>query len=148
MEIKDILKESNIFIIDKELTWKEAIYQASMPLVDQGFVEKRFPDEIIKNTLEFGPYYILVDDVAFLHVRPEQGVISNQITIMVNKRDVVFDIKEKLKHAKLFITLAATGSDDHLMLMQKIAELLSDEDIIQKIIETNSTDEIYELMIN
>lgn len=148
MEIKDILNGSNIFIIDENLTWKEAVYKASNPLVDQGFVEKKFPDEIIKNTLEFGPYYILVDDVAFLHVRPEQGVIKNQITIMVNKQDVVFNIKDKLKIAKLFITLAATGSDDHLLIMQKIAELLSDEEMIQKIIETNSTSEIYELMIN
>lgn len=148
MEIKDILKKSNVFIIDQDLTWKEAVYKASKPLVDQGYVEERYPDEIIKNTLEFGPYFILVDDVAFLHVRPEQGVLKNQMTIMVDKKSVVFDVNDSKKSAKLFLTLAATGSEDHLLIMQKIAELLSDENTIQEIIESDSTDHIYDLMIN
>lgn len=147
MDIRSVLKKENVSIINKTMEWKEAVRLAASPLVEQGFVEERYPDEIIKNTLEFGPYYVLVENVAFLHVRPEQGVISDQISVMVNKEKVSFS-EDKSKDVKFFITFAATGSDQHLALMQILAEILADEEKINQIIESDSEEEVYQLLVD
>lgn len=146
MKIKDVLKKENISIIDENISWKDAIYLITKPLIEQGYVESRYPEEIIKNTNEFGPYYVLVEDVAFVHTRPDQGVIDNQIAVLVNHTSV--DFKKNDKTAKLFITLAAAGSEEHLEIMAALADLLSDESKINQIINTNSIEEIYQLLIN
>lgn len=146
MKIKDILKKENISIIDEKISWTDAIYRITKPLIEQGYVEERYPEEIIKNTNEFGPYYVLVEDVAFVHTRPDQGVIDNQIAVLVNHTSV--DFKKNNKTAKLFIALAAAGSEEHLEIMAALADLLSDESKINQIINTNNTEDIYKLLIN
>lgn len=146
MKIKDVLKKENISIIDEKISWKDAIYLITKPLIEQGYVESRYPEEIIKNTNEFGPYYVLVEDVAFVHTRPDQGVIDNQIAVLVNHTSVDFEKNDKT--AKIFITLAAAGSEEHLEIMAALADLLSDESKINQIINTNNTEDIYKLLIN
>lgn len=147
MNLKNILKKENVTIINQDLEWKESIRLATKPLIEQGYVEDRYPEEIIKNTIEFGPYFIFIDKVAFLHTRPEQGVIDNQIAIMLNKKDVDFK-DDGSKKVKLFLVFAAKGSEEHLEIMSLIAEILSDEEKIKQMINSKSEEEIYNLMIN
>ena len=49
-QIYDMLKLENIKILAGVKDWKEAIYTAVQPLVDGGYCEARYSDEIIKNT--------------------------------------------------------------------------------------------------
>ena len=49
-QIYDMLKLENIKILAGVKDWKEAIYTAVQPLVDGGYSEARYSDEIIKNT--------------------------------------------------------------------------------------------------
>lgn len=147
MDFINLLKRENVSIIDEGLEWEESVHKAAKPLVEQGFVEERYPDEIIKNAHEFGPYFILVDRVAFLHTRPEQGVIENQIALMLNKKDVDFS-EDGSKIVNLFLVFAAKGSEDHLEIMSAIAEVLSDEEKIEMMLNSSQEDELYNLMIN
>lgn len=148
MDLKSVLKMDNVSLINQDMGWEQAVRLATKPLVEQGYVEERYPDEIIKNTLEFGPYYILVEGVAFLHVRPEQGVIKDQIAVTVNKSSVKFSEDDPSRRANLLITFAAEGSESHLEIMQALAEILTDEERTRKIIEANSEEEIYQLMVD
>ena len=54
-QIYDMLKLENIKILAGVNDWKEAIYTAVQPLVDGGYCEARYSDEIIKNTEKLGP---------------------------------------------------------------------------------------------
>lgn len=47
-QIYDMLKLENIKILPGVKDWKEAIYTAVKPLVDGGYCEARYSDEIIK----------------------------------------------------------------------------------------------------
>ena len=89
-QIYDMLKLENIKILAGVKDWKEAIYTAVQPLVDGGYCEARYSDEIIKNTEKLGPYYVLCENVALIHGSTEQGVIKRQIAITLLKEPVKF----------------------------------------------------------
>ena len=146
MEIKDVLKLKNVFVIDEELDWKAAIHKAVDPLVKDGSVEERYIDGIIENTEKLGPYYVLTEDVALLHARPDQGVIENQLAVLVNKKAVSFS--DDGKHdARLMITLAAKDGEEHIKVIQALATLLSDRKNIDMIIDSINAEDIYALMV-
>lgn len=147
MEIKDVLKLENIKIIDEKLHWKDAIHKACEDLIRGGFVTEDYPQGIIDNTLELGPYYVLVEDLAFLHARPEQGALENQMAITVNKEVVEFS-EDESHNARLLLTLAAKDSEEHLEVMRVLAELFSNEEKIQKIVDAHSPEEVYDLMMD
>ena len=87
-----MLKLENIKILAGVKDWKEAICTAVQPLVDGGYCEARYSDEIIKNTEKLGPYYVLCENVALIHGSTEQGVIKRQIAITLLKEPVKVEL--------------------------------------------------------
>ena len=111
-EIKNILKLENIKMIPQVKDWKEAIKVAVQPLVDGGYCQARYADEIIKNTEKLGPYYILCDGVALIPGSTDQGVLKRQIAITLLENPVQFS--EDGVGVKIMITLAATDATSHM----------------------------------
>lgn len=145
--IADMLKKENIQIVDRVADWQEAVRISVQPLVDTGYVESRYIDGIIENTLQFGPYYVLVDDVALIHGRPEQGVIEKQLAVTVVKEPVVFS-EDGSHNARLLVTLAATDGEAHIDVMRALAELFMDADKIEQLVNAASTDVIYQIFLD
>ena len=117
-QIYDMLKLENIKILAGVKDWKEAIYTAVQQLVDGGYCEARYSDEIIKNTEKLGPYYVLCENVALIHGSTEQGVIKRQIAITLLKEPVKF--KEERYYVRILFTLDATDSETIMELLQGI----------------------------
>lgn len=65
--ISEMLKLENIQIIESAKDWKEAIHLSLEPLVNGGYVTENYEAAIIKCTEEYGPYYVLADDIALIH---------------------------------------------------------------------------------
>lgn len=145
--IADMLKKDNIQIVERVADWKEAVRVSVQPLVDTGFVEPRYIDGIIENTIEFGPYYVLVDDVALIHGRPEQGVIEKQAAVTIIRESVAF-AEDGSKQARLMVTLAATDGEAHIDVMRALAELFMDSDKIEQLVKSDSVDEIYQIFLD
>ncbi len=141
----EMLKRESVQILDRVRDWKEAVAVSVKPLVDGGYVEQRYVDGIIQNTLEMGPYYIIADGVALLHGRPEQGVKRQQLGVTVVKQEVTF-LNEDAK-ARLLIVLAAENADSHIDAIRDLAEIMMDEERVQKIIAAKEPEEILEQFI-
>ena len=145
--IADMLKKENIQIVDRVADWKEAVRVSVQPLVDTGYVESRYIDGIIENTLEFGPYYVLVEDVALIHGRPEQGVNEKQLAVTIVREPVHF-AEDGSKDARLLVTLAATDGEAHIDVMRALAVLFMDSDKIEQLVGSDSIDEIYQIFVD
>ncbi|MFV0381955.1 MAG: PTS sugar transporter subunit IIA [Breznakia sp.] len=139
--MKDLLQEKNVQIVDSVKDWVEAIHIAVSPLVSEGYVERRYIDGIIENTYQFGPYYVLCENLALLHARPEQGVISRQVAITLLRNPIKF--KEDGCDVCLLLTLAASDSQSHLEVMKAIATIFSDSNRVQQLIHAKSSTDIY-----
>lgn len=142
--ITDMLKKENIQIIDSIPDWREAIRVSVQPLVDTGYVESRYIDGIIANTEELGPYYVLVDDVALIHGRPEQGVLEKQLAVTIVKEPVAF-AEDGSHKARLLVTLAATDGEAHIDVMRALAELFMDADKIEQLVNSTDVDTVYQI---
>ncbi len=143
--ISEMLKRENVTILDRVKDWKQAIYISLEPLVLGGYVESRYAEEIIRSTEEIGPYYVLTEDIALIHGRPEQGVIKKQLAVTVVREPVQFS--EDSFPVRLLIALAATDANSHLDVMQVLAAIFHDESKIREIAEAESEEKIYNLLL-
>ena len=144
--MKDMLKIENVQIIESVNDWKEAINVAVQPLVDGGYVEPRYIDGIIENTHKFGPYYVLCEDFALLHASSEQGVIKQQLAVTILRQPIKF--KEDGFNVRALVTLAADSPEGHMQAIQAISKLFGNPESIEKLVNANSADEIYEMFMN
>ncbi len=141
MQITEMLKRENVRLADSVDSWQDAIKLAIAPLNEGGYVEDRYADEIIRATNEMGPYYVLTEDIALIHGRPEDGCIKGQLAVTVLKKPVKFS--EDSFDVRLLVALAAEDSNSHIEAMQVLAGIFMDEDTIEQIVASDDADEIY-----
>ena len=144
-EIYNMLKLENVRILPGVKGWKEAIHVAVQPLVDGGYCEPRYIDEIIKNTEKLGPYYVLCENLALVHGSADQGVLKRQIAITLLRKPVKF--KEDGCDVRIMVTLAATDPESHMEVLQAMSELFSDPESMNRVLEASSEKEIYDLFV-
>lgn len=105
-------------------TWQEAIAAAGGLLVDAGHVEPRYVSAMVRVVEELGPYIVLVDGFALAHATPDDGVLANSISLAVLEESVDFGSG---KMVACVFALAPTSHDAHIETLGRLAELLSDE---------------------
>ncbi len=143
--MEKMLSIHNIRIYDHAENWVDAITKAVTPLVENGYVEQRYIQSIIDNTIQYGPYYVLAPNIALPHARPEQGVLKKQLGVTLLRKAVKFS--EGGYDVHLLITLAASDSQGHLEALKELSEIMMDEDRIQKIINAKTEAEILDLFL-
>ena len=144
--ISEMLRKENIQILDHIDDWKEAVHISMKPLEDKGYVEPRYAEEIIRNTEEIGPYYILTEDIALIHGRPEQGDLKKQMAVTLVNKPVKFS--QDSYPVRILIALAATDANSHIDVMQVLASIFIDEKKIQNMANSKSVEEIYTFLLN
>ena len=137
----ELIKPENVQICERAENWQDAIRISVQPLEEGGYAEPRYKEEIIKNLEKLGPYIIIADHVALPHARPEQGAIKTQMAVTLFREDVSFGEEEST--ARLFISLAANDSDSHLNALMQMSELLGDEETLNRILRSDSKEELY-----
>ncbi|MBW9213063.1 MULTISPECIES: PTS sugar transporter subunit IIA [Terrabacteria group] len=118
--------------------WKEALDACGKTLIEQGYIDHRYVEAIIKCVEEFGPYIVLIKDVAMPHSTVQaEGVYKTAIGFMKVHEPVVFDENDDEKQARLFFTLAATNNEEHLNNMMQLSELLQNEQLVADLLTVN-----------
>lgn len=146
VHISEMLKPENVCIVASVDAWEDAIHLAVAPLEEGGYVEPRYADEIIRATGELGPYYVLTEDVALVHGRPEDGVISGQLAVTLPREPVSFS--DDTFDVRLLVALAASDANAHLETMRALASIFMDEDAIARIVGLESEQEIYQAFMD
>jgi PTS system ascorbate-specific IIA component len=122
--------------------WKEAVKAGTDMLVKAGTIEPRYFDEIIQNTEELGPYYLLAPGLAMPHARPEGGVLENSFALVTLKEPVAFGDPDN-DPIDILITLAArdakTQNEEAIV---QVVTLLDNEETIEKLRAAKTLDDI------
>ena len=133
--LKEILTIDMVQFIAEVADWEEAIRLAAAPLLANKFIEETYVTKMIANVKEFGPYIVLMPQIALPHARPEDGVNVMGISLLVIEKSVVLDAK---REANVFFILAAKDSNSHLALLTEIAGVLSIQENVDALVSAKS----------
>lgn len=129
--------------------WREAIRMSCESLEADGTVEDNYKEDIIACVEKYGPYIVILPEVAMPHSQEgARGVHKTAIAFMKLEKPVSFDPEDPEKDARLFFTLASCNSDQHLLNMTKLSELLMNETVVEKLLEANTPEDLIAIQEN
>lgn len=137
-------KSSLIKIVDHQLKWEEAINQTVELLVNHSIATNELAKAIIENTKKLGPYYVLMPRVALAHTSPGDYNKKIGLSLLVSKQPIQFS-DDKRHEVNLLFTLSAKDGNSHMEILKKFAQLFQDEKIVDKALEAENEQQLYEL---
>ena len=146
MNLKQLIRP-NLVEVDVEVKdWQDAIRSAAQLLINDGAVEERFSDAMIRVAKEFGPYIVVAPGIALPHARPEDGVIEASIAVLRLKTPVNFGNKDN-DPVYLVVALAAIDNQQHIKGLSELAEVLGDEENIKDIKQAQTKEKLLEIFL-
>lgn len=142
--LKQFLPLSRIQYIDSVENWQQAVQLSAAPLLAEQLIEPRYVERIFQIHREIGPYYVIAPQIAMPHSRPEDGSNAQALSLVVLKQGVNFGSDND--PVQLVLMLAAKDSESHLEMLSAVAELFSDEEAVQQIIQSTTVSEIAEIV--
>ena len=145
-KILELLKEENCIVNQHVNDWQEAIHLSCKPMLEQGYCDEQYVEAIFESTAQYGPYYVICENLALIHASNKKGVNGTQLAVTVLDEAIKF--AEGGLDVRVLVTLVAKDSEAHLEGMRAVAEIFSDEEKINKILNATSGKEVYDLFVN
>lgn len=144
--LKELFDKGYCSIYDGFSNWEDAVRASVKPLIDAGAVKPAYADSIVESVHKFGPYIVIAPDIAIPHAEDKSNVNETTICFMKSNTPVVFDPNNHEKDARLFFALASEDEEKHLKNLQDLMECLCDEELMAKIGEAGTLEEIRGLL--
>ncbi|WP_026508398.1 PTS sugar transporter subunit IIA [Butyrivibrio sp. MC2013] len=141
--LREFVELRHTIFTDECSDWQSALEKCVEPLVADGCVKAEYARDIINNVVKYGPYIVLSPGVAMPHAQGDNGnVLKSSISFMKCGNKVFFDDEN---YADLFFTIAARDPDEHLENMQKLMEILQNEELMDRLHDVESDEDILKL---
>lgn len=140
------LRHEQVQYVDRVVDWKQAVQIAGRPLRDQGAISQDYIDAIIRQKEDVGPYFVIAPRIAMPHARPEEGANTLGLSVVKLQHAVEFDSAENDPVDVIFM-FSAPDSHSHIEMISHLAEVLSDDDIMQRIYASRSQQQLIDLLL-
>lgn len=145
--LKDLLTEKTIKLNVEAKNWEEAVRIGGEILVENGFVEPRYVDAMIRTVREMGPYIVIAPGIAMPHARPEDGVKQVCMSLITLKEPVKFG-NEANDPVKLVIEFGAIDNHTHLQALSQLMNLFTSKAYTESVINTLEINEVLKIINN
>lgn len=129
--------DKKIIFSNETLNYKQAIYKACRPLIDDKSITNEYYVEILKLISDYGPYMFLGNKIAVVHAS-FKNVNKNDMSILISRQKISIDNKS----ANIIICFATLNDHYHKILLNSILNILDNEEVIEEIISKNNIDEL------
>lgn len=140
------LNNERIQYVENVNNWKEAVQIAGLPLLNEGAILQEYIDTIIRQKEDIGPYFVIAPRIAMPHARPEQGAKALGLSIVKLGNAVKFDADENDPVDAIFM-FSAPDSNSHIEMISQLAEVLSDENIMERFFNARSKEELNTILL-
>ena len=141
--IVEILDASKIRIYEDGMKWTDAIYRAGEPLLQNGSIIEHYLDSIISQTMYYGPYMFITDDICLAHAKPEDGVNRIDVALSLFRQGIPFPGG---KTARAIIVLSAENNEKHLRVLNDLLTFAEDRENLQALIDAAGVQEVMDLL--
>lgn len=135
--LADWLNNEKVQYVENVADWREALAVAGRPLLNEGAISQEYIDAIIHQKEEIGPFFVIAPQIAMPHARPEQGAHKLGLSVVLLSNAVIFDAEEN-DPVKAIFMFSAPDSNSHIEMISQLAEVLSDENIMEQIFAARS----------
>ncbi|MDJ0376416.1 PTS sugar transporter subunit IIA [Cryobacterium sp. PH31-L1] len=147
VNLADELDQASIRTHVVAADWQAAITLAGDALVAGGVTTDDYTAEMIAAVDKLGPYIVIAPGLAIAHSRPSPAVLRAGLSWVTLDEPVEFGHK-KNDPVSLVIGLAAPDHDGHLEMMQALAGVLMNADLLAALKASDSPAEVLALMSN
>lgn len=136
----NVFDEKNIKLNQKFTNKTDAIVRAGEVLVENGYVDKSYVEDMLKREAEVSTY--IGNNIAIPHgiVKSVEKIHHSGISLLQTPEGVPFDGETA------YLVIGIAGRDnEHLEILGKIAEVCSDMDKVEKLRTASTEKEIYEI---
>jgi ascorbate PTS system EIIA or EIIAB component len=126
--------------------WKSAIKLSTDVLVKTGAIEPRYYDEIIRNVIENGPYFVIAPGIAMPHARPECGVKQTSCSLLTLRSPIEFNHEEN-DPVEIILTIAAVDKKSlNEEVIVQVMTFFESEELISKVKAAQNMDQIINVL--
>lgn len=136
----EMLAPSRITIIDKTLPWEEAIERSALSMIEEGFVGKSYPKEIMELINGFGNYMVVQDGIFLGHSGNSKSINKTGISLAFFKKPVEFPENEKVR---IVLTLASRDKREHLNGLMEFLGVMRKKSLIKELDKLDTSNKIY-----
>ncbi|WP_374865262.1 PTS sugar transporter subunit IIA [Mycoplasmoides pneumoniae] len=135
LDFKAVLKQHHTVRLHQTAQdWKQAIQLCIHPLIAAKLVQPAYFDDILKSVAQYGPYFIIAENVAMPHAQNNSTVQQNCFSLVTLKEPVYFD--NDPRPVRLLIGLAATSAAIHTTeALPQIAALVEDTQVVKDLLD-------------
>ncbi|RGD77525.1 PRD domain-containing protein [Faecalicoccus pleomorphus] len=125
----------DIFLIDQDIRWDQMIYIAGKHLMDTNKITESYINEIFTLIADYGPHFIIKNNIGIPHARIESGAISNGISIVFSPKGIIFPDGQIVK---LLIFIASKNKAELISTVLKCEELSNNKDLYKNLKQLTS----------
>lgn len=122
---------------------EKAISLAGELLVASSRTTDAYTGEMLAVLDELGPYFVIAPGIAIAHARPSESVLSAGLSLAVLAEPVEFG-SEHNDPVRLVFGLCAKDHDGHIEVLAGLAEVLSDENQVNFLLNAPDAQRIHE----
>ncbi|WP_281672148.1 BglG family transcription antiterminator [Pseudoramibacter alactolyticus] len=127
--------------------WRDAIHKSAEPLVQDGYIDARYINAMIKNVETNGPYIVMGKGFAVPHERIESGSIRVGMNLIRLKHPIAFGLEE-LDPVTFVCTMSAIDHKTHLRAFFNLVNMFNNEDFYRKLTGAQTSAEAGKIIEN
>ena len=131
-----------IQIQNKAEDWKQAIKMVIQPLVDDGYAKPCYIPAIYNSVEKNGDYFLLIPGFALPHTTPENGCLKTGLSLLRLIEPVKFSSGAEVS---LLVGLTAADANEHLDMLGELANILMEDDLVEKLFNAKTVNEFKEI---
>lgn len=142
---KSVITLDLIELENTSTTWQEAVISSCMLLVKNHYVEQKYIQAVLKSVDELGPYIVIYPGFALPHANMEDSIWHTGVSFTRLLKPIYFP-KRKDDPVNSLIAFCSDDSRSHIKILQKLAMIFRNEDLIDVLQKSRDKEVILNLI--
>ncbi len=145
IQLSNFLTKEFVILNNEKMSWEQAIHISAKVLEMKMYINQQYTNNIIKLVKKYNSEIVITNGIALAHAPITDAVYQSGFSFLVNQSGIDFPGQ---KQVYLIILFCANNEVDVLLALQELNEMLLNNNLIPKIKQVVSQQQLINLLIN
>ena len=146
LSISDVVKPEIIKLRIEARDREDVVRRCGKTMLENGIIEERYIDAMIRVLKELGPYIVVCPGVAIPHAGPDDGAKKVGLAVITLKNPITFG-NEKNDPVKVCFAFATPDKKQHVKILGSIARILQNKEDMERIANAQTPEEVIKVLV-